>query len=63
MNDAELTALALYVNAQALGRRSEDEQRIANGCSVAYGDLPIQGENELMLELVRRGILNGTKAA
>jgi hypothetical protein len=30
---------------------------------VAYGDLPIQGENELMLELVRRGILNGTKAA
>lgn len=58
MSDIELHALAILVQAEALMRRSVDEDRLANGCSVAYGDLPIRGAAELDAELKRRGVLS-----
>lgn len=59
LSDAELIALAALAQSVALGRRSTDEERLANGCSVAYGDRTSieQDRLESELKLRRRGVL------
>lgn len=57
MNDQELFALAVLVHSSALGMRSADENRLANGCAAAYGDMTPEGHDELHAELKRRGII------
>jgi hypothetical protein len=57
MTDAELSALAAIVCSSSRCMGMVDRERLANGCSVAYGDMPADGEKELRAELVRRGVL------
>ena len=57
MNDTELFALSVLVQSSRLAMRSADEQRLACGNSVGYGDAPANGEIELEAELRRRCVL------
>jgi hypothetical protein len=34
-----------------------DRERLSNGCTVAYGDMPADGEKELRAALVSRSVL------
>jgi len=57
MNDTELFALAVLVQASALGMRSFDEDRLRHGLAVGYGDMCPEGHDQLHAELRKRGIL------
>lgn len=57
LTDAELVALAALVCSGSRCMEMDDRERLANGCAVAYGNMPADGERELRAELVRRGVL------
>jgi hypothetical protein len=57
LTDAEMVALAALAQVQALSMKSENDARIANGLSPAYGWLNSDASDRLERELHRRGVL------
>jgi hypothetical protein len=58
MTNEELIALATLVESSSRQMKYADEQRLLCGNSVAYGDVPAMGQDELEDELKKRGIIN-----